>query len=104
MRPAADPVIARIEGSIIGRSAPPHAKSNRCPDKSANSDFQIFVQFVAVVCLGHYRNKREIKEERLGAIRRMADLISVAERMIPGEFDLADLYLRPPPSSILKIK
>src|SRR5882724_7547316 len=62
--------------------------------RPADSDFQVFVQFVAVVGLMHYVDFGDVERNLIGAIMaHRANEFAVAERMVAGEFDLSDLDL-----------
>ncbi len=62
--------------------------------QSAHANFEVLVEFLAVVGLGEDRDIREIQGNGVGAVvAHGANQLAVAERVIAGEFDVADLDL-----------
>src|SRR6266436_1138701 len=62
--------------------------------QAADANFEIFVEFFAVVRFGEEGNVPEVEGNGVGAIvSHGADELAIAERVIAGEFNLADLYL-----------
>ena len=62
--------------------------------QAADADFEIFVQLVAIVGLGQHRDFREVQRNCVRTIMTHgADNLAVAEGMIAGELDMADLDL-----------
>src|SRR6267142_1452914 len=64
--------------------------------QTADAHFKIFVELFAVVGFGENGNVPEIKRNCVRTIvAHGANELAIAEGVIPGKFDLADLYLRP---------
>ncbi len=62
--------------------------------EAADADFEVFVQLVAVIRLGHHGNECEVERDAVGPIvAHGTSQFAIAEGMIAGEFDLADFDL-----------
>src|SRR6266436_6612890 len=88
LRPATGIFMRKLEVSMFSRTG--------SPTETSKSAFAVFAQLLAVISLREHGDIPEVERNRVGPIvAHGADQLAVAESVISGELDSADLDLGP---------